>query len=72
MFDFDPRDSADPRDREREDIYDPRWGEDPRDRASVSAIHASAILVTRLWTAWICRAGWSASWFRTSASTCTN
>lgn len=32
MFDFDPRDSADARDRDREDIYDPRWGDDPRAR----------------------------------------
>lgn len=32
MFDFDPRDSADARDPEHQDIYDPRWGDDPRDR----------------------------------------
>jgi hypothetical protein len=32
MLDFDPRDSADPRDDGRDGIYDSRWGEDPRDR----------------------------------------
>ena len=31
MFDFDPRDYDDARDRDREGIYDSRWGEDPRD-----------------------------------------
>src|SRR5712691_12180034 len=30
MFDFDPRDHADERDRD--DIYDSRWGEDVRER----------------------------------------
>lgn len=29
--DFDPRDSADPRDHDAFDIYDPRWLDDPRD-----------------------------------------
>ena len=32
MFDFDPRDYADERDREHEAIYDSRWGEDVRER----------------------------------------
>jgi hypothetical protein len=32
MFDLDPRDLTDSRDRYSEDVYDPRWGEDPRDR----------------------------------------
>jgi len=32
MFDFDPRDSADERDCDREGIYDSRWGEDARER----------------------------------------
>jgi len=32
MFDFDPRDLTDSRDRYGDDVYDPRWGEDPRDR----------------------------------------
>jgi hypothetical protein len=32
MFDFDPRDSDDVRDSERDGIYDSRWGEDVRDR----------------------------------------
>jgi hypothetical protein len=31
MFDFDPRDSADERDCDREGIYDSRWGEDARE-----------------------------------------
>jgi hypothetical protein len=30
-WDFDPRDYADPRDRENFDIYDERWFDDPRD-----------------------------------------
>ena len=32
MFDFDPRDDDDVRDRDRDGIYDSRWGEDARDR----------------------------------------
>ena len=32
MFDFDPRDYADERDRDHEAIYDSRWGEDVRER----------------------------------------
>lgn len=32
MFDFDPRDVGDARDRYGEDVYDPRWGDDPRER----------------------------------------
>lgn len=74
MFDFDPRDVTDSRDRYGEDVYDPRWGEDPRDRDEGERDTDSRDRdpAMPLSMALSCRVAWNASWCRTSGSICTS